>query len=321
MLPTIRTFRNTDVAALCKVWNAHFGDLGAECRLAPLQLELATLAKPYFVSEELLVAEYDEQVVGFLHVSPLPTDDWSGISSSAAAIAALCIVPCDGEGDVAQALLTRAEKLLIGRRIELCRYKPLLPGCAYYQGFGPADSMIGATTSERRGCSWVTAAGFTAAQATTQWELDLSNYQPPIDRLQIQIRRSSRIERLPDEPSLPWWQACWLGHTEPIQFELLHRSEPRVICEALFWTVAMELQTSPDAIAWLWTPSIPNQEQGAEQLTFLLGEACRQLQAERMDLVRTATAAQATPLNSILRRLSFTAEQSGVVFEKRLPQA
>ncbi len=318
MLSTIRTFRNTDVAAICKVWNAHYGDLGAECRLTPLQLELATLAKPYFMAKDLLVAEHDEQVVGFLHLSPVPNGDSSEVSVNEAAIAALCCVPCDGEGTVASTLLARAQTLLIERRIELCRFKPLLPGCAFYQGFGPADSMIGATTSERRGCSWLKEAGFIPAQATTQWELDLSNYQPPIDRVQIQIRRSTLIERLPDEPLVPWWQACWLGHTEASQYELHLRSEQRMIGNALFWTVAMELQTSPDMIAWLWPPAMPAGEQGADHLTFLLGEVCRQLQSERLDLVRTATAANDTRLNGILRRLSFTAEQSGMVFEKRL---
>lgn len=321
MLSTIRTFHNTDVAAICKVWNAHYGDLGAECRLTPLQMELATLAKPYFVAEDLLVAEHDEQMVGFLHLSPVPNDNLSEVSVSEAAIAALCCVPCDGEGAVAKALLTRAEAMLIERRIAACRFKPPVPSCAFYQGFGPADSMIGATTSERRGCSWLTAAGFTPAQATTQWELDLSTYQPPIDRVQIQIRRSTQIERLADEPAMPWWQACWLGHVEASQYELHHRSEQRMICDALFWTVAVELQTSPDAIAWLWPVAIPTEEQGAEQLTFLLGEVCRQLQSERLDLVRTTTLASDTRLNGILRRLSFVAEQSGMVFEKRLALA
>lgn len=319
MLLTIRTFRNTDVSALCKVWNAHYGDLGAECRMTPLQLELATLAKPYFVAEDLLVAEYDEQPVGFLHLSPVLADGWDEPRADVAAIAALCIVPCEGEDTVAWTLLVRAEAMLSQRKVELCRYKPLLPECLFYQGLGPADSMIGATISERRSCSWIKSIGFTPSLATTQWELDLSRYQPPIDRVQLQIRRSTQVNRAEDGPAMPWWQACWMGHTEPSEFELLQRVGGDLICGALFWTVASEMQTSPDSVAWLWPLSMPSGELPAEHLTFLLGEACRQLQAERVDLVRTATAANNTPLNGILRRLSFIAEHSGMVFEKRLP--
>ncbi len=321
MLPTIRTFRNTDVAAICKVWNAHYGDLGANCQLTPLQLELSTLAKPYFEAQELLVAEYDEQVIGFLHMGPVPNSDLSDIRDRVAAIAALCIVPCNEETLAARLLLQRAEALLAQRGVMGCSFKPLAPTCPFYQGFGPADSMIGATTSERRGCDWIRAAGFTPSQPTTQWELDLGRYQPPIDRVQIQIRRGSTVERLADEPTMPWWQACWLGHMEPLQFELKHRTLGQTICVALFWTVAMELQTSPDSIAWLWTPAVPPEEQGGASLTFLLGEACRQLQAERVDLIRTVTSASDTRIHAILRRLSFTSEQSGVVFEKQLASA
>ncbi len=318
MLSAIRTFRNTDVAALCKVWNAHYGDLGSTCGINPLQLELACLSKPYFNAEELLIAEHDAQIVGFLHLGPVASDDLTGARSDAWAISALCVVPCDGEDAVARALLTHAEKLLNDKHIRVCCFKPLLPGCPFYQGFGPADSMIGATTSERRGCSWVTAAGFTPELPTTQWELDLSRFQPPVDRQQIQIRRSSQVQREADEPVLPWWQACLLGHTEPVQFSLLDRQQGQLICDVLFWTVAVELQTSAETIAWLWRPSISTAELATEQMLFLLGESCRQLHAERLDLIRTVTVANDTQSSGLLRRLGFVAEQSGVVFEKQL---
>jgi hypothetical protein len=318
VLPAIRTFRNTDVAALCKVWNAHFGDLGFDCRLNPLQLELICLAKPYFIAQDLLIAEYDQQIVGFLHLGPVGRSDLMDVQPDVMAIAALCIVPCDSEGQVAQALLQRAEQAMRGRSIRVCRFKPMLPECPFYQGLGPADSMVGATTSERRSCAWVTEAGFVPVLPTTQWELDLTNFQPPIDRQQLQIRRSSIVERETDEPPMPWWQACLLGHAEPVLYRLLQRTPPLPLCEALYWTVATELQTSATSTTWLWTPALPVDESGAAQLTFLLGETCRQLQSERLELVRTATPASHTQVNTLLRRLGFVAEQSGMVFEKLL---
>lgn len=319
MLPVIRTFRNTDVSDLCKVWNAHYGDLGAECRVSPLQLELICLAKPYFVAEDLLVAEYDQQVVGFLHLAPMADERLSEVLADQMAVAAMCIVPCDGEEQVAQALLQRAEQLMGHRQIRLCHFKPMHPHSPFYLGLGPADSMVGATTSEQRVCRWISAAGFQPSLPTTQWELDLGTFQPPIDRQQIQVRRSSTVEREPDEPLLPWWQACLLGHTEPLLFRLFQRGQPRLLCEALLWTVATELQSTSQSIAWLWAPlSLPDDTAGGEQLMFLLGETCRQLQSERLDLVRVATPANQTQLNNLLRRLGFVAEHSGMVFEKVL---
>ena len=318
VLPAIRTFCNTDVAVLCKVWNAHYGDLGAACRMTPLQLELVCLAKPYFSADDVFIAEFDEQVVGFLHLGPVARDDLREARDDLLAIAALCVVPCDEEDSVAQALLRHVERVLRRRNIARCSFKPLLPGCPFYQGLGPADSMIGATTSERRCCQWLKAAGFIPSLPTSQWELDLSTFQVPVDRQQIQIRRGTHVERESDEPTLPWWQACWLGHTEPTRFNFYHRAQGQLVCDALTWSVAVELQTSPDAIAWLWPPHIPQIELGAEQLLFLVGEVCRQMQSERVDVVRTVSAASDTQLNALLRRLGFVAEHSGVVMEKQL---
>lgn len=300
------------------MWNAHFGDLGFECRVDALKFELACLAKPYFRAADLLVAEYEEQVVGFLHLGTVPNADLTDVDSQIASIAALCIVPCDGEDAVARALLAAAEQFLKQQHIATWRFKPMLPDCAFYQGLGPADSMIGATTSERRGCSWVASAGFSPLLPTTQWELDLSTFQSPVDRIQIQIRRSTLVERESEEPSLPWWQACLLGHTEPMGFQLLQRSDHQLLSEVLFWTIGFELQTEPMSIVWLWPPKIRAADLGVEQLAYLLGEACRQFQAERLDIVRSVSSASDTKINGVLRRLGFTAERSGMVFEKKI---
>jgi hypothetical protein len=313
--PTVRTFRNTDVDSICRVWNAHFGDLGFAAQIDPLRLELCSLAKPYFREQDLLIAEEDEQVVGFLHLGQVANDQLTDAEQDAASIAALCVVPSDIEEAVAGALLNCAEAVIAGRNSSLWRYKPMLPDCSFYLGLGPADSMGGATTSERRCCGWLSAAGFLPSLPTSHWELDLTDFQPPVNRIQIQIRRSAHVERLPEEPSMPWWQACVLGHTDPSEFRLTQRSDQQMLGEALFWTVSPELQTVPESVVWMWPPSKKSE---ADQTVFLIGEACRQLQNERIDVVRTATAANDTATNGILQRLGFSAVQSGIVFEKKL---
>ncbi len=322
VLPTIRTFRNTDVAEICKVWNSHYGDLGPDCQLNALQLELNCLAKPYFLADDLLVAVFEDQVVGFLHFGFMPDAELKDFLASEAAISALCIVPCDGEATIARTLLSQLDRILVERRVESCYFKPRSPAGAFYQGFGPADSMIGATTSERRGCNWLTSAGFSPAYPTTQWELDLNGFQPPVDRHMIQIRRSCQVLRAVDEPTLPWLQSCLLGHAEPTYFELTQKSNRERCCDALFWTVGMELQNSPSRVAWLNEPAsasdLPDDGKPVDgQLLFLIAEACRQFQAEHLDLVRATSLATDTQSSSLFRRIGFSAEQSGVVFVKK----
>jgi hypothetical protein len=315
--PAIRTFRNTDIESLCRVWNAHYSDFGFTAHVDALRVELCSLAKPYFVERHLLVAEHDGQVVGFLHIGPTANGDLSDIATDAATVSALCVVPCEREKLVASALLVAADSVLRELGSKTCSFKPLLPNCPFYLGLGPADSIIGATALEKRACGWLVAAGYEASIPTNLWELELAKFQAPVDRIQIQIRRSAHVDRQVDEPLLPWWQACVLGHTEPNAFQLTHRTEKRVLNEALFWSVATEIRPLPDSVVWLWPPSLPLDEAAADQLVFLLGEACRQLQNERIDSVRTVSAANDVTINKVLRRIGFVAVQSGVVFEKR----
>jgi hypothetical protein len=181
--------------------------------------------------------------------------------------------------------------------------------------------MAGAVTHEIRLCKWLAQAGFTPRHPTCLWELDLASFQPPIDRVQIQIRRSATVNQQLDEPHLPWWTACVLGHTEPTEFLLTHRTEKRVKCEALFWTLSPELQPTPDQIVWLWPPPSDDESQQRDELVFLLAEALRQYQQERLETIRAACYASDTVLTALFRRLGFKAVQNGMVFQKDLAEA
>jgi GNAT superfamily N-acetyltransferase len=326
--PSIRTFRNTDVDSICRVWNLHFGSWGQDCHIAPVHLELGCLAKPYFNQQHLLLAEVDTQVIGFAHVAPLPDESLEEATQGKIGISALCIAPHPDEAQVAKALLQQCEDLARAWGVSECRVKPMLPNTAFYLGLGPADSMVGLTSSEQRTCGWIHAAGFQPMRPTTHWELDLTKFHPPVDRLQIQIRRSAHVDRQVDEPLLPWWQACVLGHTEPAAFQLTDRVQRRVLNEVLFWTIAPELQRSEQSITWLWPPkteplavseALTTEANAVDRLVFLLAESLREFQSEGVDIVRTVSPADDCPTSQLLKRLSFKPIQSGVVFHKLYP--
>ncbi len=326
---SIRTFRNTDVEAICRVWNLHFGSWGQNCQIAPLHLELGCLAKPYFDQTHLILAEIDSQVVGFAHVAALPDESLEQSTLGKIGISALCVVPHPEETEIAKALLQRCDDVASTLGARECCVKPMLPNTAFYLGLGPADSMVGLTSSEQRTCGWIHASGFLPMQPTNQWELDLAKFHPPVDRLQIQIRRSAHVDRQVDEPLLPWWQACVLGHTEPAAFQLTDRVQRRVLDEVLFWTIAPELQSSGQSVTWLWPPKsepaamaatpkpLSSEASAVDRLVFLLAESLREFQSEGIDVVRTVSSADDCPTSQLLKRLGFKPIQSGVVFHKR----
>lgn len=322
MTLTIRSFRNTDVGPLCDVWNAHHAELGPECAIDPLRLELSCLSKPYFNESELLVAERDDVVLGMTHIAPCSNADLSDAEPDSASVAALCVVPCESEFDIAAALLACVDDACQQRGATRCAFRPMLPNISFYLGSGVAGSMIGATAREQRTCQWLKACGYTPTIPTNAWELDLAGFHPPVDRIQMQVRRSAQVNREVDEPLLPWWQACVLGHTEPSAFQLTHRIEKRVLHEVLFWSVAGELANGPESAVWLWPPRLDeSQPENFDTLLFLLAESLREFRDERLDTAYAFSAAHDTRLNELYRRLGFSASTNGVIFEKKFVDA
>lgn len=313
----LRSFRNTDTETVCRVWNAHHAD-SLFGQLTPTAFELSVLAKPYFNADELLLATVRGECKGFLHWSYASNASQTEVDPDCGVVSALCVVP-DAEGNaVASALVARAQEAMRARCITRCLVKPLPPNCPFYLGSGFGDSMMGITSNDQRSYAWLVEAGFEPQSATSFWELDLAGFQAPVDRMQIQIRRTAHVDRILDEPQLPWRQACLLGHTEPTGFQLTLRAEGRVAQQLLVWSVAPELAASPHLNVWLWPIGSPADASSTDQITFLLAEALRQMAEERVDVVRTVSDSSETSVTTILSRLGFKNSLSGVVLSKNL---
>jgi hypothetical protein len=284
----------------------------------PLRLELFCLAKPYFRQDSLLIAEDEAgEIAGFLQFGPTANEDLSDVCASHLGLAALCVRPSAEEDRIAAELLHRLFEIAVLQNVSSCSFRPLLPDAAYFVSFGPADGLASAISGEIRVCRWLSQSGFTAKHATCLWELDLYAFQAPVDRMQIQIRRTAAVNQQIDEPELPWWQACILGHTEPTAFQLIHRTEKRVLSEAVFWALSPELQATISQVIWLWPPALSSDAEAEDHMLFLLAEALRQYQEERAEIVRTASHADSPSITSMFRRLGFKPSYNGMVFQKR----
>ena len=311
----IRSYINTDTHSLCEVWNAHHAGL-VDGSISSLHFELAVLAKPYFVAKDLLVAMDGDVIRGFLHLANGSSADLTETDCKRGVLSALCVTPSSDESEIAAALLSQADALLYESGATSCAIRPMPPDCLFYLGLGAGDSMMGITTPDQRTYGWLVKAGWVPRIATSGWELFLENFHPPVDRLQIQIRRTAHVDRMLDEPLLPLRQACLLGHTEPTGFQLTLRAEGTVAQELLVWSVGQELMTTPESIVWIWPIDVIESTQSADQLVFLLSESLRQMAEDRVEVVRTFSDSAKTLVTSVLTRLGFRNANSGVVLEK-----
>ncbi|MCA9192411.1 MAG: hypothetical protein KDB03_11635 [Planctomycetales bacterium] len=310
----LRSFRNTDLKHICRIWNEHHFESKLGTRLTPLQFEICVLAKPNFSAENFFIAELDDIPCGFLYLD-LEIEAETGEFCPSANISAFCVSPCAEDEPIAGALLTKALDYCFQSKVQTCQFRPLFPANLLFVGLGPGDSMIGLTSSERRLCDWLTQGGFTALIPTNLWQLDVSTFQQPSDRVQLGIRRSSYVDRLLEEPELSWKVACLLGHAELSEFHLINRQSRQITCDSLIWTLDPELSQRAEYIAWLWPLDQQIALGKADESLFLLGEAIRQLQQDGVDYVRTASIANQNIQANLLSRLGFIPFQSGVVFE------
>ncbi len=156
--------------------------------ITPLQVELAVLSKPYFRAEELVLLTVDEAVCGFIHLGDSSGEGLGEANPKRAVLAALCVVPSEHEAEWAKILLDHADEMLAARGATSCMTRPMPPDTPFYLGMGAGGSMMGITTADQRTYNWLVQAGWTPRVATSGWELMLDVFQPPVDRLQIQIR-------------------------------------------------------------------------------------------------------------------------------------
>lgn len=310
----IRPYRNTDTQALCGVFNAHYQAAGLPYELTPLSLELCVLAKSYFCPEQLLVAQHDDAVVGFTLIGFEPAADLRSLSETRAVISSLCALPRDSASETARLLLAAAMRTAARLGASHLRFCPPPPATPYLTGLAPGDAMIGSPATDARQQQWLTSAGWVVEDSMVYWNLDLARFHSPMDRTQIQIRRMAHVDRLLDEPLLPWYTANMLGHAEQIGFQLTARDTRRVTADIVLWTIGHELLPQPDVVARLWPLDGDQCQRSEDQLVFLLAEAFRQLREDRVDGVRTVSSGRDGRVARLLERIGFERLSEGTVF-------
>jgi GNAT superfamily N-acetyltransferase len=318
-----RVFNNTDLNAVCELWNAHHRDLLVGIPINPERMELFVQAKTFFDQQQILLALRDDRPVGFIHLGPISNKSLDQAEQGQLSIAALCVHPDEEESAIAALLLEATEKQCRELGIERCFFRTALPFTSFYVGVGPGDSLAGVLAAEVKLCHWLSEAGYKPALPTTLWELNLLEFQAPADRIQMLVRRRSYVQRLIQEPMLPWWQSCVLGHAEVTAFHLTDRTATRTLQEVIMWSISPSLRTHPEAVVWLWPPTMEYSPEDApveiapsDRLLFLLAESLRELQSEQIDAVRTVTHAESNEFHRVLTRLGFRAMESGMVFER-----
>jgi hypothetical protein len=317
-------------------------------RVKSIHFESCVLSKPFFIADDLLIIEDEEQPIGFAHVAYGANSNYDAVDLNAGILAACYIAPCANEDLAADLLLTEALK----------RFDAV--GCpsvisigaewrnAFYIGIAPGDALMGVPARDWRLQQWLVAGGFHPMRPTEVWELDLNSFRAPMDRGQIAVKRTASVGKVLDDADSNWWHAVTMGHTEQISFQLFSRMQSNYIEEASLWYTDPVISGLRSHIARLWlvplaishpptenlaekkphadsqpaTTAISREQQCRERTeandrrVYLLSETMRQLQLERFSTVRTVASADQQQSISILQRLGFHSVEPGLIFER-----
>jgi len=311
----IRCFRNDDPPKLADAWRS--ADLGPSAMqpMTSALLESGVFSKPYFDRAGLFVASEDGRVVGFAHAAFGPNADHSAIDTSVGSTLLVVVVPHAEQERIGTDLLERCESylrrrgattLLGGGSAEMRSFYLGLYGGADLPGI--LDSSPGMQAVFRR-------AGYAETERIGVLRRRLAGFRPPVNRLQLAIRRSTTL-RVIDEPARrTWWEAATTTGIALRRYELRGTGEA-LLGTASFWDM------QPLAAAWgvsatgLIHVGIEGDRRRQGLASYLVAEALHDLAQEGVTLAETHVSDTNGPAMQLFTKLGFDIIEHGTLFRK-----
>lgn len=316
---SIRSFLNTDTPSLAHIWSDHHSAYGSSSRCNASLWDQCILSKAYFSPDQLLLAiDANGEAHGLIHFGTALDEDGKNLSGDTGMIHRLCIRPHIDEDGIANLLMEKACQLLKSVGLKRCLAVGALESSSFYLGIAEGDNRMGVSAADQRLQNWLVSGRFQPCIPTECWEVSLDSFRPPMDRMQISIRRACTISRVLDEYQSNWWISTVLGHCDQVRFSLVSRGPDRTEMEVMLWYPDATIRGVDSTTARLKLPSIPEDEENRERLIHLIAESLRQLQAERKRAVRVVASAQNTACTRLLQRLNFRTTDHGMIYARDL---
>ena len=273
-----RAFRNTDPPLLAELWSSQ---PPLRARVQPMTvglLEQKVFSKPYFDRLGLIVAEQDGRLVGFAHAGFGANAEGSAISTETGTTCMLMVGRHDKRAEIGQRLLLRAEQYLVSRGARRLMGGNVAPTNPFYVGLYGDNPSPGLLESNALVVQVFRDSGYQPVEQHLVLERALAGFRPPVDRLQMQLRRQYHVEVERDPPVRNWWEACTVGQTQRIRYRVVSRRGGEDCGTVAFWDLE-RIATSRGllhAVSVLQL-EIPQAWRGRGLGAFLMGEALRRL--------------------------------------------
>jgi ribosomal protein S18 acetylase RimI-like enzyme len=310
-----RCFRNDDPPRLADLWRA--SDLGPRAvqPMTSALLEACVFSKPYFDREGLLVAVVGDRVVGFAHAAFGPTADHTAIDTSIGTTALVVVPPQPEAAEVAAGLLEHCEDYLRRRGATTLLGGGSAELRSFYLGLYGGSDLPGILDSSTGVQEAFLAAGYEPAERIALLRRPLAGFRPPINRLQLAIRRTTELKVIDEPARLNWWEAATTAGV-PLRRYVLRNKAGEPLGSASFWDMEPLASTWGVTAAGLLDVAIEGPRRREGLATYLVAEAMHDLACEGVALVEAQVAETNPAAASLFEKLGFDAVEHGTLFRK-----
>lgn len=311
-----RPFRNTDPPHLAAIWRAQPPLRAMAQPMSVAILDRLVLSKPYFDRLGLIVAVDDDRPVGFVHAGFGSTADGSDLATERGVTCMLLVAPHAQADEIARELLVQSEDYLIRRGA-----KTLYGGCIeplnpYYLGLYGGSEMPGVLASHTQLVDLLQKNGYREVERTVIMHRLTTGFRPTIDRTQMLLRKRFKLEMVPDPPTDTWWEACTIGMTERIRFQLVPKDGGKAAAVATFWDIEPLASTWGVRAMGLMRMATASDLRRQGLATFLLGECVKELQQQGISQIELQCMQQNEAAQRLYAKHGFQQVDAGIVFCK-----
>lgn len=314
-----RTFRNTDPPVLAALWQSRAQQPGLRQPVWPDLLEQLVFAKLYFDYQGLWLAWDNDRPMGFAHAGFGPNEVQTGLSTEQGVT---CLVLVRGdcaaeeEAAVAAGLLERCEDYL------RCRGASVFYGGAtdrlapFYLGLYSSSGLPGVLDSDKVARQAFETHGYEQIARAVVLQRELADFEAPVDRRQMQIRRQMVVQVTIDPRPRTWWEACLLAPFDLVRFELVPRGADTAVAGATFRNLDPTGAAGVSRQMGLIELAVEEHLRRRGLAVFLLSEACRQFQREGVARVEAQVMQDNLAAMGLFDKLGFRQTDQGGVYRK-----
>ena len=310
-----RCFRNDDPPRLADIWRS--ADLGPSAMqpMTSALLEACVFSKPYFDREGLIVAVEDGRAVGFAHAAFGPNADQSAIDTAKGTTLLVVVVPHAAQERIGAGLLERCEEFLRHRGATTLLGGGSAEMRSFYLGlYGGAD-LPGILDSSPAMQEMFRRAGYVESERIGVLRRPLAGFRPPVDRLQLAIRRGTTL-RVIDEPARrTWWEAATTTGIALRRYELRGGGDD-LLGTASYWDMQPLASAWGVSAAGLMHVGVEGTKRRQGLAHYLVAESLHDLAQEGVTLAEAHVELANEPAVHLFTKLGFKIAECGTLFRK-----